>query len=129
VAAIGKRRADAQKGRRRESGMRARGIHEPGADSPRDSDGNLLPTGWVDGAIADAGRIENLLDQTSERLLRMTETPLRRELSLVVERYRRALREWGGQRPTPVQQIILFDCVKALHDRVVLRSRRDQNTR
>lgn len=130
MAAIGKRRADAQKGNRRASGMRPRGNDEPGADVPTASAQSPQPSMSFEEAIpADAARIALLLDRTSERLLRMTETPLRRELSLVVERYRRALREWTGQKPTPVQQVILFDCVKALHDRVVLRSTRDPHTK
>jgi hypothetical protein len=130
VAAIGKRRVDAQKDKRRESGLRPRSAVEPGAGQ---SPGAKPPTPTLAPvdlpASDDAANIARLLDRTAERLLRMTETPLRRELSQVAERYRRALGEWENQTLTPVQRVILFDCVKALHDRVVSRSIRDPNAR
>jgi hypothetical protein len=130
VTAIGKKRADAQKGKRRESGLRPRNPVEPGTDASSASRQPVLTPAPLDPGIRDdAARIELLLDQTSERLFRMTETPLRRELTLVVERYRRALGEWEGHALTPVQRVILLDCVKALHDRVVSRSNLGPNAR
>jgi hypothetical protein len=120
VAAVGKRSEDEQRRERRESGVRARN----GARQRHPS------TATVDPSIREeALAIERLLDQSSERLSRMTATPLSRELNLVIERYRCAVREWPVQIPTPVQRFVLLDCVKALHDRVVLRSARESSGR
>jgi hypothetical protein len=76
----------------------------------------------------EAALIGRLLDWTSRRLAQMPDTALKRELRLVVDRYRRALADWMKQPPTPVQRTVLLDCVKALHDRVASRSTKDASS-
>jgi hypothetical protein len=157
VAAIGKHREGEQNRKRSESGVRlrarrsvqlrgssplaselsatSRALGSP--DAPSSSAG-LANEGhepapsfaWGDPSIhEDALHIERLLDQTGQCLSRMTQAPLRRELTLVVERYRHSVGEWAARAPTWVQRIILLDCVKALHDRVVSRTTRAPPTR
>jgi hypothetical protein len=145
VAAISKRREEEQR-RKRESGVRVRrstqARHAP-LDSDRsaagDAPGAGLPSSPAPSAAdpdrsaaatdrsirEEAMAIELLLERTSERLSRMTASPLSRELGLVVERYRHSVGEWAVQPPTLVQRIILLDCVRGLHDRVVTRSARE----
>jgi hypothetical protein len=148
VAAIGKRREDGQQRKRRESGVRRKDREQEVVDAPPKSlhpagpparGGAALPHSQSDalsdwGGVPgptdpriqeDAATIEWLLDQAWQRLSRMPEAPLCRELRLVVDRYRRAVREWTAQPPTQVQRAILLDCVKALHGRVVSRSSRE----
>ena len=145
MAAIGKRREEELR-RKRESGVRVRGstqVRRPPPVSDRSAAGDAPRAGLpsspappaadphrsaaaTDRSIREEARaIELLLERTSERLSRMTATPLSRELGLVVERYRHAVGEWAAQPPTLVQRIILLDCVKGLHDRVVTRSARE----
>ena len=108
-----KPKEDGEKLERHDSGPRERAPQQAG---PQVAEG---PHAWT---AEDASVIERLLDDASERLAQTPETPLRRELYLVVERYRHALREWRTQPPTHLQQIILVDCVKALQHRVASRS-------
>jgi hypothetical protein len=128
VAAIGKRRDEAAgaKGKRRESGIRRREVLDDGGKpSATPVSATPSPADPSDAGVArDAATIGALLERTARRLAHMPDTPLRRELHVVVERYRRALVDWANDMPTPVQRVILLDCARALHDRVVSRSKR-----
>jgi hypothetical protein len=104
---------EAPEPKRRVSGVRQR-TEAPG-QSPTSPE-------FEPSTAADTAAIERMLDETSDRLARTPETPLRWEVYSVVERYRRALAEWTTQPPTRLQRVILFDCVKALHHRVASRS-------
>lgn len=110
MAPNGKRKEESQERKPLQSGIRKRPSDSQNAAEKNQS------------AAEDAVTIERLLDETSRRLAHTPETPLRRELSLVLERYRRTLRDWPTQPPTPLQREILIDCVKALHHRVASRS-------
>jgi hypothetical protein len=112
VAPDGKRKESREKREPLQSGVRRRQPSEAGASQA------AVPRGAAEDALA----IEQLLNETSAWLAQTAETPLRRELTLLVERYRRALREWPTQPPTQLQRDILIDCVKSLHRRVASRS-------
>ena len=113
MAPNAKSRDSERKRARRQSGVRERTPEQGVAQSSHPLDVSV---------VEDASIIERLLDDTSRRLAETPPTPLRRELYLVVERYRRALREWATLPPTRLQRDILIDCVKALHQRVASRS-------
>jgi hypothetical protein len=65
----------------------------------------------------DANQIERLLDETAEQLRYLPKGRLRRELCLRVETCRRAVAEWANRKPTPLQRVILLDCVNVLRAR------------
>jgi hypothetical protein len=109
-----KRNADGEKSARHYSGVRER-TPDQGA-APQCADQLNVS------AVEDASTIERLLDDTSKLLAETPDTPLRRELCLVVERYRYTLGAWSNLPPTRLQRVILIDCVRALHQRVASRS-------
>ena len=116
MAPNGKRKEPVQRRERHQSGVRKR--------TPYQADASSIGTGRDGSAAEDASVIDRLLDETAALLAQTPEAPLRRELYLVVERYRRALGEWSTQAPTQLQRNILLDCVKALSLRVASRSYR-----